>query len=327
MGNERSARRPMRGGRIRWAWVCWVALLIAAGCDSSLQAEREKKGVLLAQVNGEPVTREDLRAHLKARGDHEVAGKAGKSISRVVLEQFVERRLLLQRFRETGEYVREGKVRRFVEFVRRQYGEADLKTVMKEQGIDEESWLKTMRETLEIEHLLEKEVYSKLKVSGSEIEDYYNRNKEKFRVGRRWRVRQIVVASAKMAERLRKLILDGKSFAALAQEHSIGPERGAGGDLGYFQAGELPENIENVVESLELGEVSRVVKSPAGFHLLEVPERRLPIQNTLASVRDVIKKRLLADKGRAGLERWLGELKRNAKITYYPENLENVVSG
>ena len=97
--------------------------------------------------------------------------------------------------------------------------------------------------------------------------------------------------------------------------------------MGYFQPGELPENIENVVESLELGEVSRVVKSPVGFHLLEVPERRLPIQNTLASVRDVIKKRLLADKGRAGLERWLGELKRNAKITYYLENLENVVSG
>ena len=109
MGNERGARRPMRGGRIRWAWVCWVALLIAAGCDSSLQARRDKKGVLLAQVNGEPITREDLRAHLKARGEQEVTGKAGKSISKVVLEQFVERRLLLQRFRETGEYVSEGK--------------------------------------------------------------------------------------------------------------------------------------------------------------------------------------------------------------------------
>ena len=327
MGNVRRARRLMRGGLTRWTWICWVALLVAAGCDSSLQAKREKKDVLLAQVNGEPITREDVRAHFMASEYQEAPRKAEQSIPRVLLEQLVERRLLLQRFRETGEYVSERRVRRFVEFIRRQYGDQDLKAIMKEQGIDEESWLKTMRETLEIEHLLEREVYSKLKVSDSEIEDYYNRNKGKFRVGRRWRVRQIVVSSTKMALQLRKFILEGKSFAALAQEHSIGPERDVGGDLGYFQQGELPENIENVVESLKLGEVSRVVKSPVGFHLLEVSERRLPFQKTLASVRDDIKKRLLADKGRTRLEGWLGELKRNAKITYYPENLENVVSG
>lgn len=327
MGNERSARRLIRGGRTRWAWACWVALLVAAGCDSSFQTKSEKKGVLLAQVNGEPITRQDVRAHYMARGQQEMEGKAEISISRVLLDQLVERRLLLQRFRETGEYVSEGKVKRFVEFIRRQYGQVDLNTIMKEQGIDEEFWVKTMRETLEIEHLLQKEVYAKLKVSDSEIEDYYNLNKEKFRVGRRLRVRQIVVPSAKLASRLRKLLLDGKSFASLAQKHSIGPESSIGGDLGYFQQGELPENIENVVESLKLSEVSRVVRSPAGFHLLEVSERRLPFQKTLASVKENIKKRLLADKGRARLESWLGELKRNAKIKYYPENLENVVSG
>ena len=327
MGNTRSARRLIRSGLTRWAWVCWLVLLVAAGCDSSLQTKSGEKNRLLAQVNGEPITREDVRAHFMASGNQESPRKAEKSIPRVLLDQLVERRLLLQRFRETGGYVSESRVRRFIEFIRRQYGDQDLKVIMEDQGIDEELWRKTMRETLEIEHLLEKEVYAKLKVSDSEIEDYYHHNKEKFRVGRRWRVRQIVVSSAKMAEQLRKLVLEGKSFAALAQEHSIGPESGEGGDLGYFQQGELPENIENVVESLKLGEVSRVVKSPAGFHLLEVPERRLPFQKTLSSVRDDIKKRLLADKGRARLERWLGELKRNAKITYYLENLENVVSG
>ena len=327
MENERSAQRLIRNARVRWAWACGVALLIAAGCDSSLQTKSEKKSTLLARVNGEPITEADVRAHFMSRGYEEDPRKSGKTVPRVLLEQLVERRLLLQRFRERGEYVSEGKVRRFVEFIRRQYVAEDAKAVMKEQGVDEEQWLQHMRETLEIEQLLEMEVYSKLKVSDSEIEDYYNRNKEKFRVGRRWRVRQIVVGSAKMAQKLRKLVLEGKSFASLAQQHSIGPERGEGGDVGYFQKGELPENIENVVESLKLGEVSRVVRSPAGFHLLEVSERRLPYQRTLESVKDDIKKRLLADKGRARLEDWLGELKRNAKIKYYWGNFENAASG
>ena len=326
MENERSARRLIRGGRTRWAWVCSVLLLIPAGCDSSLDTRSEKKDALVARVNGEPITRGDVRAQYMARGKQQASGKAEKSIPRILVEQLVERRLLLQRFREVGEYVSEGKVRRFVEFVRRQYEGQDLSALMKEEGIDEELWLKTMRETLEIELLLEKEVYSKLHVSDSEIKDYYNRNKEKFRVGRRWRVRQIVVASAKMASRLRKRVLDGESFAALARKHSIGPESDVGGDLGYFERGELPENIENVVESLKLDEVSRVVRSPSGFHLLEVPERRLPFQKTLASVRDSIRKQLLIDKGRARLEGWLGELKRNAEVKYYWENLENVAS-
>ena len=209
MEDERGARRLRRGGLTWWVWVCLAAPLIAAGCDSSLQTRSETKDTLLAQVNGEPITSRDVRAHFMAGGAYEIAGKAGKPIPKVLLEQLVERRLLLQRFRETGEYVSEGKVRRFVEFIRRQYGDQDLSAIMKDQGIDEESWLKTMRETLEIEHLLDREVYSKLEVSDSEIEAYYKRNKKKFRVGRRLRVRQIVVSSVKMANRLRKQILGG----------------------------------------------------------------------------------------------------------------------
>ncbi len=327
MRTDRIETRLISGGRIRKVFICWMVLLVAAGCDSSLQTKSENREVLLVQVNGEAITDQDVRAHFMADRNPAAMEKVEKPFPRVLLDQLVERRLLLQRFRDSGEYVSEGRVRRFVEFVRRQYDGLDMKSIMKEQGLDEESWLKTMRETLEIEHLLEKEIYSKLEVSDAEIEDYFNRNREKFRVGKRWRVRQIVVDSAKMATRLRKLILDGKSFAALAQEHSTGPERDVGGDLGYFQRGELPENIESVVESLKLGEVSRLVRSPAGFHLLEVSERRLPFQKTLASVKDDIKKRLLAEKGRARLAGWLGELKRNAKIKYYRKNLENIVSG
>ncbi len=280
---------------------------------------------MVAKVNGDPITVEDVRAHFLSRP--EASTRAETPLPRVLVEQLVERRLLLQRFRETGEYVSEGRVRRFVEFIRRQYGGEDMDAVMREEGIDEAAWRKTMRETLEIEMLLEKEVYRGIRVLDEEVEEYYARNREKFRVGRRWRVRQIVVASDKMAAELRKRILDGESFASLAREHSIGPEREDGGDMGYFERGELPRNIEEVVESLASGEVSRVVRSPTGHHLLEVSERRLPMQQTLASVREKIRSRLLADKGRARLESWLEELRRKANIQYYWENLANVASG
>ena len=328
MADEGIARRLIRRRGMRLARVCLPSLLVLAGCDAALQAGGGKKEAPVAEVNGEPITREDARALFPARGKREGSGEAGNFPPRALVEQLVERRLLLQRFRETGEYVSEGKVRRFVDFIRHQYGGArKLGEAMKAEGIDRERWLKTMRETLEIELLLEKEVYSGLKVPESEIAAYYDRNKEKFRVGRRWRIRQIVVGSRKKASALRKRILDGESFASLAQKHSLGPERDAGGDLGYFEKGELPEDIENVVQSLKPGERSRVFRSPLGFHLLEVSERRLPSLRTLASARESIRKRLLLEKGRARLEGWLGELKRSANVQYHWENLENGLSG
>lgn len=316
MKSGRAARRLIRRGGGWAARLCLAAPLALAGCDSALQGG----DALVAEVNGEPITRADVRAHLMA------GGRRGGAASRAPVEQLVEKRLLLQRFRETGEYVSEGRVERFVEFVRRQYGGQDLDAVMKEEGIDREQWLKAMRETLEIELLLEREVYSGLSVSEAEIAAYYERNREKFRVGRRWRIRQIIVGSRKVASELRKRILDGESFASLARRHSRGPERDAGGDLGYFERGELPENIESVVKSLKRGGTSRVFKSPLGFHLLEVSERRTPSLRTLASAREDIRKRLLAEKGRERLEGWIGELRRSANIQYHWENLENGAS-
>jgi len=318
-----AARRLLSRGGAWAARLCLAVPLALAGCDSPLRTG--SGGELVAEVNGEPITREDVRAHLMARGGR--AGAAGGSASRVPVEQLVEKRLLLQRFRETGEYVSEGRVERFVEFVRRQYGGRNLDAVMKEEGIDRERWLRAMRETLEIEQLLEREVYSGLSVSEAEIAAYYERNREEFRVGRRWRMRQIIVGSRKVASELRKRILDGESFASLARRHSRGPGRDAGGDLGYFERGELPENIEGVVKSLKQGGTSRVFKSPLGFHLLEVSERRLPSLRTLASAREDIRKRLLAEKGRERLKDWIGKLRRSANIQYHWENLENGASG
>ncbi len=87
--------------------------------------------------------------------------------------------------------------------------------------------------------------------------------------------RHILVASQEEAERLRAEILAGGDFAALAQAHSLDlSTRLAGGDLGWFPRGSLttPE-VEAVAFSLEPGQVSEVVKSEWGFHLVEVLER------------------------------------------------------
>ncbi|MBI3128254.1 MAG: peptidyl-prolyl cis-trans isomerase [Candidatus Tectomicrobia bacterium] len=299
-----------------------------AGCGEDSSPGAALFGELLAEVNGEPITVGDLRAALMADGKHMLssAQRRGEAL-RSLLEQMVERRLMLQRFRESGEHVDEGQVRAYVEAVARQYGPEGFDAVLREDKIDREKWVQTVRETLEIEQLLGREIYSKLSASEEEVRAYYARNRERFRVGRRWRVRQIVAGTEEAAEKLRARLLQGASFEQVARSESQGPERARGGDLGFFESGELPESIEAVIKYLDEGEVSRVVGSPSGYHLFQVTERRSAGIRPLESVREEIMGELLSQKGREQIERWLASLKEKASIRYHWRNLDHVPLG
>lgn len=307
--------------------ACAAALALGlAGCGEGPTGGASPQDVI-AEVNGEAVTVEDLRAVLRVDGKRALSIRRSGEALRNLVEQMVERRLMLQRFRESGELVDERQVRLYVEAVSRQYGPSGFERLLQEDGVDREKWIQNVRETLEVEQLLEREVYSKLKVAEEEVRSYYTRNREKFRVNRRWRVRQIVVKTRGDADRIRGQLLLGTSFDQAARKESIGPEAGRGGDLGFFEAGELPESIEAVVKYLDEGEISRVVASPSGYLLIQVTERRSAGVRPFESVRAEIVAELLAQKGREEQARWIASLRERATIRYYWRNLDHVPTG
>ncbi|MEK6710382.1 MAG: peptidyl-prolyl cis-trans isomerase [Nitrospinota bacterium] len=307
--------------------ACAAALALGlAGCGEGPTGGASPQDVI-AEVNGEAITVGDLQAVLRVDGKRSLSIKRSGEALRNVVEQMVERRLLLQRFRESGEHVDERQVRLYVEAVARQYGPSGFERSLQEDGIDREMWIQNVRETLEVEQLLEREVYAKLKVSEEEMRSHYTRNREKFRVNRRWRMRQIVAKTREDAGRIRGQLLLGTSFDQAARKESIGPEAGRGGDLGFFEAGELPESIEAVVKYLDEGEISRAVASPSGYLLIQVTERRSAGVRPFESVRAEIVAELLAQKGREEQARWIASLRERATIRYYWRNLDHVPTG
>ncbi|HSH45855.1 MAG TPA: peptidylprolyl isomerase, partial [Longimicrobiales bacterium] len=79
------------------------------------------------------------------------------------------------------------------------------------------------------------------------------------------------------AEELRSRILEGEDFAELAQEYSADPGSARrGGDLGWFGAGQMVQPFEEAAFALQPGEVSEVVESPFGLHIIRVDERESP---------------------------------------------------
>lgn len=314
--------------RLLAAGVLAAALALGLwGCDEGPSPGGASSTDVLAEVNGESITVGDLQAVLMVDGKRALSAQRSGEALRNLVEQMVERRLMLQRFRESGEHVDERQVRSYVEAIARQYGPTGFDTLLREEKINRDKWVQAVRETLEVEQIIEREVYSKLNVPEEEVRAFYTRNRDRFRVGRRWRVRQVVSKSRDEAERLRAKLLQGASFDLLARQESQGPERGRGGDLGFFESGELPESIEAMVKYLGEGEISRVVASPSGYHLFQVTERRSAGIRPMESVREEIVGELLSQKGREQLDRWLASLKEKAAVRYYWRNLDHVPLG
>jgi peptidyl-prolyl cis-trans isomerase D len=141
----------------------------------------------------------------------------------------------------------------------------------------------------------------KVAVPPSDIQRYYNDNIQQYQTPEQVRARHILLntggkdeaAVRKQAEGLLAQIKGGADFAALAQK--VSEDEGSkttGGDLGFFGRGRMVPEFENAAFSMEPGQVSDLVKSQFGFHIIKVEEKRAAATQTLDEVRPQIQQTL-----------------------------------
>ncbi|HSR12381.1 MAG TPA: SurA N-terminal domain-containing protein, partial [Thermodesulfobacteriota bacterium] len=129
-----------------------------------------------------------------------------------------------------------------------------------------------------------KDYAKQVQVSSKEAEDYYQNNKEKFGQPKRVKVRHILIkadakdteaaaVAKKKAESVRAEAAAGKDFAKLAKQYSEDPgTKDQGGDLGFITKGMVVPEFEAAAFSMKPGEISQVIQTPYGFHVLKVDE-------------------------------------------------------
>ena len=150
-------------------------------------------------------------------------------------------------------------------------------------------------------------------VSGAEVRKYYQDNPQQFERPEQVRVRQIVVSTEAEAQQVLEQLQGNPDFAALAREKSTAPEAGQGGDLGYFSRGEMPAEF-NVVFALPKGGVSGVVKSPYGFHVFKLENKRPAGPLGLEEASPSIREKLTHEKQDRRYQQWLKELRSRTKF-------------
>jgi len=122
-----------------------------------------------------------------------------------------------------------------------------------------------------------------------------------------------VVADGEEALQILRRLKKGESFAKLAAEKSLGPEKANGGDLGYFSEGERPAEFDQVFR-MEAGQISEVIWSPYGYHIFKVEEKVEARQVSFEEAKAGILEDLERSKGEQEYQRWLKELKNKAKV-------------
>jgi peptidyl-prolyl cis-trans isomerase C len=138
-----------------------------------------------------------------------------------------------------------------------------------------------------ISKMIEAEIAAKIAVKPEQVTDFYAKNPDQFKEGESVRASHILIAVPKgadaaakaqaraKAEGVLKDVKAGKDFAALAKEHSADPGSAAqGGDLGFFQQGQMVGPFNDAAFSLAPGAISDVVETDFGLHIIKVVEKK-----------------------------------------------------
>ncbi len=163
----------------------------------------------------------------------------------------------------------------------------------------------------------------KIEISEADAKAFYKKHISEFETKEQIRARHILVKSDADAKAILVSLrnLSGEklkeSFIKAAKEKSTGPSGSQGGDLGYFEQGQMVPAFNDAAFALSVGEITKLpVKTEFGYHLIYLEDKRPAKKSSFKDVRAQIENRLKQERFEESMEAKLKSLKKNAKITY-----------
>ena len=237
---------------------------------------------ILATVGGNPITTADVDEFLlnlgqRAESFNNPQGRA------MILKQLIDSKLLL----------------------------LDAKRNLFEAEAEFKAQLAKLRENLLANYAAEKVIAAAKRVSDDDVKKYYDENQSKFETGAVVNASHILVDTEELALELYKKITSGEiSFEDAAQENSSCPSKSNGGSLGEFTKGQMVPEFDEVVFSMNVGEITNTpVKTQFGYHLIKLNSREESRVADINEVKDAIREHLETENQKAAYESKINQLK------------------
>lgn len=260
-------------------------------------------GGTVLTVNGQAITREQL--------DTKLENSTSPVTARQVLQLMVTDDLIDQYAQSHKITVTQAEIDKVENQYKAQYPAAQWDQLLKTRGLTEQDVQDLIRRQI----ILDKAVGGNVKVPPKQIAAYFALNHAQLDQPAQARARHILVADAATAQKVEADLKAGKDFAAEAKQYSMDPgSKDAGGELGWFPRGRMVPAFDTYVFTGPVGKISPPVKSPLGYHIIQIEERKPAMKATLANSSAKIATMLRQQQESPLIQQFLQQLQMTAKI-------------
>jgi peptidyl-prolyl cis-trans isomerase C len=277
--------------------MAWKTLAVGAGCALTLLAcgkesgSGKVQGPAVLKVNDWSYTAADMEKDIGQelrRAPRELQPFfASKEGQKQFLDRVVRRELLMQ--------------------------EAEKRKLGDQAEVADQ--VANLRRELMIRALVQEEIAGKVKVEDKDVQEYYAAHPDEFS-GDTVRLRHVLVQTEGEAKEIQARLAKNESFEELAKKFSRDTNSAPkGGDLGYLGREQMLPDFARAAFALKPNEVSDVVKTPFGFHLIKLVDRKKGEALKFDQVKGQLQRRLTDERQGQRFQAWIKELEAGAKIT------------
>ena len=247
---------------------------------------------ILVIVNDDVITETELANRLaetkKQLALEKIKTPPDDILRKQLLDRMVLERLQLQLAVQTGIRVGESEVDQAIETIARRNNLSveNFRKTLAKSGMDVAAYRAQTRDQLTIQQLLEREINNRVNVTDSEVSHFLENPQSRADMDVTYNLSHILIgipesaspeaiqAAKKRAEDILRQLKAGADFEQIAVSYSQGADALKGGGLGWKKPGELPELFLGALKSLSPGDISETLRSPNGFHILKLNDKR-----------------------------------------------------
>jgi peptidyl-prolyl cis-trans isomerase SurA len=257
-------------------------------------AEEQVKWIdgIIAVVNDDVITQTELKRQLQSMLQQLRSQKVElppiETIRQQVLERMVIARLQLQLAEKSGIRIDDTTLDRAVENMAKQnrLSLEQFRNVLEEDGYNFAEFREDMRKEITINRLRQREVDNRIVITEQDIDNYLITQQTQGSNNDEYRLQHILIAVPegstpdqiavvrKQAQQIIDEVRAGSSFTQMAMSKSAGQTALQGGDLGWRKLGQLPTIFADLAVNMAVGDVSDLIRSPSGFHIVQLAEKR-----------------------------------------------------
>jgi peptidyl-prolyl cis-trans isomerase SurA len=284
-------------------------------------AYAEEVDKVVASVDGEPITMHDVRSFAESAGRPLPPGDPTQNPTfKEGLKGLIAQKLLAQEVAKYDDKIDEAQIDRYIADVEQERNITDeqLKQSLMQNGVSWDDFRKQAKTELAKAMMLNEELRQHVTIPPEEIQAYYDAHRDQFTVKQeKYQLAQILIAVAPnappaevaaakaKADAVHKKAVAGEDFGELARKYSDDESKSQGGELGIFAPDDVMDEILAAIKNLQPGQVSEVVRTKHGFHIIKVEHHAVPGVKPLALVKEDIRNHLVDEQTRGHLESWV----------------------